>query len=96
MSAARVAVGTVEFHLPDVNSLKGKRQIVKSLKDRVRSRFEVAVAEVDHQDVWQRATLAVACISDDVRHAESVVAKAVGFIEAHVDGMVTNVSIEVR
>lgn len=95
MSVARVALGTIVLHLPGVGSLKGKRHIVKALKDRVRSRFEVAVAEVDHHDAWQRATLAVACVSHDSRHAESVVAKAVAFIEAAVDGLVTDVSVEV-
>ena len=55
MSAARVALGMVELHLPDVDSLKGKRHVLKGLKERVRARFEVSVAEVDHQDMWQRA-----------------------------------------
>ena len=56
MSGARVAVGTVELHLPDVGSLKGKRHALKGLKDTLRRRFEISVAEVDHHDVWQRAT----------------------------------------
>ena len=55
MSVARVAVGTVELHLPDVGSLKGKRHVLKGLKDKLRRRFEVSVAEVDDQDMWQRA-----------------------------------------
>ena len=58
MSAARVALGMVELHLPDVDSLKGKRHVLKGLKEKVRARFECSVAEVDHQDIWQRATLA--------------------------------------
>ena len=62
MSVARVALGTVELHLPDVESLKGKRHVLKGLKQKVRARFEVSVAEVDHQDMWQRATLAVAYV----------------------------------
>ncbi len=95
MSAARVALGTVELHLPEVQSLKGKRQVVKSLKDRVRNRFEVAVAEVDHHDVWQRATLAVACVSHDSSHAVAVVSKAVDFIEALAGGSVIDVSVEI-
>lgn len=95
MSAARVAVGTVELHLPDVGSLKGKRHVLKGLKEKVRQKFEVAVAEVDHQDTWQRATLAVACVSHDSRHANEVVSKAVDFIESNVDGYVTDVSVEI-
>lgn len=95
MSVARVAVGTVELHLPDVGSLKGKRHVLKGLKEKVRQRFEVAVAEVDHHDIWQRATLAVACVSHDTRHANEVVSKAVDFIEDNLDGYVTNVSVEI-
>jgi uncharacterized protein YlxP (DUF503 family) len=95
MSAARVAVGTIELHLPDVDSLKGKRHVLKGLKERVRARFEVAVAEVDHHDIWQRATLAVACVSHDSRHANEVVSKALDFIEGNVDGSVIDTSLEI-
>ena len=95
MSVARVALGTVELHLPDVESLKGKRHVLKGLKQKVRARFEVAVAEVDHQDMWQRATLAVAYVSDDSRHANEVVSKALDFIEANVEGMVIQESMEI-
>ena len=94
MSVARVALGTVELHLPDVDSLKGKRHVLKGLKEKVRQRFEVSVAEVDHHDLWQRATLAVACVSHESRHANEVVSKALDFIEANVDGMVIDVSVE--
>ena len=95
MSVARVAVGTVELHLPDVGSLKGKRHVLKGLKEKLRQRFEVAVAEVDHHDMWQRATLAVACVSHDSRHANEVVSKAVDFIEDNLDGYVTDISVEI-
>jgi uncharacterized protein YlxP (DUF503 family) len=94
MSAARVALGTIELHLPDVDSLKGKRHVLKGLKERVRQRFEVAVAEVDHQDTWQRATLAVAAVSHDSRHANEVVSKALNFIEANVEGTVIDMTVE--
>ena len=95
MSVARVAVGTLELHLPDVDSLKGKRHVLKGLKERVRQRFEVAVAEVDHHDLWQRATLAVAAVSHDGRHANEVVSKAMDFIEEHVEGRVIDMSVEI-
>ena len=63
MSVARIAVGTVELHLPDVGSLKGKRHVLKGLKERVRARFEVAVAEVDRgRGVVERSDVA----EDDV------------------------------
>ena len=95
MSAARVAVGTVELHLPDVGSLKGKRHALKGLKEKLRHRFEISVAEVDHQDLWQRATLALACVSGDSRHANEVISKALEFIEDNLDGYVTDIHVEV-
>ncbi len=95
MSAARVALGLVELHLPDVGSLKDKRHVLKGLKEKVRARFEVSVAEVDHQDVWQRATLAVAYVSADARHANTVISKAMDFIEDNVAGRVLDTSVEI-
>lgn len=95
MATVRVAVGTVELHLPNVGSLKNKRHVLKGLKEKVKHRFDVAVAEVDHHDSWQRATLAVASISHDSRHANEVVSKAVAFIESLVDGHVIDLQIEI-
>jgi len=95
MSVARVALGTVELHLPAVGSLKEKRHVLKGLKEKVRHRFEVSVAEVDHHDSWQRATLAVACVSHESRHANEVVSKAVHFLESVVDGNVIDISVEI-
>jgi uncharacterized protein YlxP (DUF503 family) len=95
MSAARVAIGTVELHLPDVDSLKGKRHVLKGLKERLRRRFEIAVAEVDHQDSWQRATLGLACVSGNARHANEVLSKAMDFIEDNVDGYVIDIQVEI-
>lgn len=95
MSGARVVLGTVELHLPDVGSLKGKRHALKGLKQKLRQRFEISVAEVDHQDIWQRATLALACVSGDSRHANEVISKAMDFLEDNVDGYVTDVHLEI-
>ncbi len=69
-----VGVARWELHLAHCQSLKDKRRVVKSLKDRLRQRFQVSAAEVDHQDVWQRASLAAAIVSGDAAHAESVLA----------------------
>ena len=90
-----MAVGLIELHLPDVGSLKGKRHALKGLKERVRARYEVSVAEVGHHDLWQRATLALACVSHDARHASEVVSKAMDFIEEHVEGQVIDTSMEI-
>lgn len=95
MSAARVGLGILELHLPDVGSLKGKRHILKGLKEKVKNRFDVSVAEVDHHDSWQRATLAVACVSHDSRHANEVVDKAMNFVAANIEGYVIDRSVEI-
>jgi uncharacterized protein YlxP (DUF503 family) len=91
----RVALGLVELHLGEVDSLKGKRHVLRGMKERVKNRFNVSVAEVDHEDLWQRATLALACVSNDARLANEVVSKAVNFIEALTDGAVIDVRIEI-
>ena len=63
------------LHLPGCHSLKAKRKIVRSLRDRLRSRFEVSVAETDHQDQWQRAELCAALVASDRRLAESILSR---------------------
>ena len=63
-----IGVCTIEMHIPESGSLKTKRHSLKSLKDRIRSRFNVSVAEVDHNDLWQKASLAVAAVSNDKSH----------------------------
>ena len=62
----------MELRLENSHSLKDKRHVVKSLKDRLRNRFNVAVAEIDYQDLWQRAAIAAATVSADRGHAERV------------------------
>jgi uncharacterized protein YlxP (DUF503 family) len=67
-----VGVLTLEIRLPYAHSLKDKRAVLRKMRDRLRARFNVAVAELDHQDVWQRATLGVVSISDSQVLLESV------------------------
>ncbi|MBI3003134.1 MAG: DUF503 domain-containing protein [candidate division NC10 bacterium] len=59
-----VGTAVVELQLPENGSLKGKRKVLRSIKDRIRVRFNVSIAEVDRQDAWQRATLGVAVVSE--------------------------------
>jgi uncharacterized protein YlxP (DUF503 family) len=65
-----------ELHLPGCQSLKDKRAVLKSLKDRLHNRFNVSVAETAHQDLWQRAELTASVVSTDRRHADSVLREA--------------------
>ncbi len=67
-----VGVLTLELHLDGAHSLKDKRHTVKGLKDRLRSKFNVAVAEIDYQDVWQRSLISAVTVSSDHLHAEQV------------------------
>ncbi len=68
------AIGVIifELRLDESHSLKDKRHYVKSLKDRLRSKFNVSVAEIDGQDTWQRSVVAVATVSADQSHAAQV------------------------
>ena len=61
----RVGTLRLELHLPASDSLKAKRSVVNRVKERVRSRFNASIAEVDHQDLWQRATLGVAIVGGE-------------------------------
>jgi uncharacterized protein len=67
-----VGLLTLEIHLPYAHSLKEKRAVIRKIRDRLRARFNVAVAEIDQQDVWQRATLGVASVSNSQPLLESV------------------------
>lgn len=67
-----IGVLTLDIHIEDAHSLKEKRHVVKGLKDRLRSRFNVAVAEIDYQDSWQRAVVSAVTVSSDHAHADSV------------------------
>ena len=62
----------IELFIPESGSLKTKRFAIKSIKDRLINRFNVSVAEVDHTDKWQRASLGVAAVSSDSKHMESI------------------------
>ncbi|MCP9438986.1 MAG: DUF503 domain-containing protein [Nitrospira sp.] len=76
-----VGLCTVELFLAESRSLKDKRQVLQSLKDRLRGTFNVSVAEVDGQDLWQKAVLAMACVSNESGHANSVLEQALNVIK---------------
>ncbi|MBI2288444.1 MAG: DUF503 domain-containing protein [Chloroflexi bacterium] len=75
-----IGVCRISFRLPENLSLKGKRQVVKSIISRVASKFNVAVAEIDDNDLWQLATLGVACVSNDKRQANEVLSRVMNFV----------------
>ncbi len=75
-----VGVCRIRVRLPENLSLKGKRQVLKSIISRVGSKFNVSVAEVDDNDLWQLATIGISCVSNDKRHANEVLSRVVDFI----------------
>ncbi|MGO9641662.1 MAG: DUF503 domain-containing protein [Candidatus Acidiferrales bacterium] len=65
-----VGLLTLEIQILDAHSLKDKRQVLRSLKDRLRGRFNIAIAELDGQDSWQRATIGIVSVSNNAAHLE--------------------------
>lgn len=90
-----VGVLTVELFLPGATSLKEKRRILKGMLEKIRSRFNVSVAEVGRQDAWQFSVLGVACVSNESGHAYQVLAAVSRFIEDLRQAEVVGVRTEV-
>ena len=76
-----IAVCTIELRLPGNSSLKGKRSVVKSITTRVTREFNVSIAEVAAQDVWQQAVLGVSCVSSSADYAHGQMERVVDWIE---------------
>lgn len=76
----KIGVAKIRLRLPENLSLKGKRQVLKSIISRVESKFTVSIAEVDDNDRWQLATLGISCVSNDKRHANEILSRVVDFI----------------
>ncbi len=75
-----IGVCKIRLRLPENLSLKGKRQVLKSIVAQVGNKFNVVVAEVDDHDLWQLATLGICCVSNNKRHANEILSKVVDFI----------------
>jgi uncharacterized protein YlxP (DUF503 family) len=88
-----IGVGRLDLRIPASGSLKSKRHVVKALTGGLRAKFNVAVAEVDHQDLWQRATLGVTCISESSFHAQKMLREIERYVER--DGRVEMLSAAV-
>src|SRR5262245_16253491 len=84
-SVMPIGLLTLELHLPYAHSLKEKRLVVQKLKDRLRAKFNVAVAEMDHQDVWQRSVIGVVSIASDQQIVEQIL-QSVERESAHILG----------
>jgi uncharacterized protein YlxP (DUF503 family) len=91
-----IGVSRIELRIPASGSLKAKRHVMRSLAGGLRARFNIAVAEVDHQDLWQRASLGVTCISESAFHARKMLREVERFVSR--DGRVEmlGASVDIR
>jgi uncharacterized protein YlxP (DUF503 family) len=93
--AVFVGLSTIDLTIPDSHSLKEKRQVVRSILDRIRSRFNVSACEADHLDEWQRATLAFAVVANDKDFVHECLMRIAEIVETDGRVIVENVSVEV-
>jgi hypothetical protein len=78
-----VGLCTVELHIPNVQSLKGKRQVLSSLTTRLRNRFNISVAEIDEHDLWQKAILGIAYVANDTGRVNQTLDQVLNLIRAN-------------
>lgn len=91
-----VGVCRIKLRLPENESLKGKRQVVKSIIARLQNRYNVSVAEIDNQDLWQIATLGITCVSNHRRHADETLSSVVRFVVQNYPNLeIVNSEIEI-
>ena len=88
-----VGLLSVELHVHGAQSLKDKRMVLRRIKDRLK-KFNVAVSEVEHHDLWQRAGLAVVTVSTDERHADRELAAVADEIERIEPGLIARTEVE--
>jgi uncharacterized protein YlxP (DUF503 family) len=77
-----VGVETIELYILGSQSLKDKRQVLHSLKDRLHGKFNLSVAEVDGQDLWQKAVIGLACVANEAGHVNQVLEQALNMIKS--------------
>ena len=76
-----IGICAIQLRMPENDTLKGKRRLLRSLVARVRSRFNVSIAEVDDNDRRRLLTLGVSCVSNDPRHANEVLSRVVAYVQ---------------
>jgi uncharacterized protein YlxP (DUF503 family) len=90
-----VGLLTLELHIADAQSLKDKRQVLRRLKDKLRQKFNVAVAEMEHHDVWQRSVIGVVTLANDEKYVREVLQKALDEADELLGSMLVNQAIEI-
>lgn len=76
-----IAFMQVELRIPDSRSLKAKRMAIRSIKDRTHNKFNVSVAEIGNQNIWDMATFGIACVATDSKYASQVCEQVIKFIQ---------------
>jgi len=89
-----VGLLTLELHLAEAQSLKDKRQVLRSLKDRLRAHFNVAVAELDFEDTWQRSVIGVVTLANEDHHVEETLQRVLAEADNLLGPLVVNHSVE--
>lgn len=82
------------FFIPEVASLKQKRSVLKRMTDRVKNAYNVSVAEIDHQDLWQRTTVALVSTASSKDAAEREVRRAIRFLESNPEWELTELTLD--
>jgi len=91
---AQISLIQMEFFFPDAHSLKEKRMVVRRIKDRLRHRYNVSVAEVAYQDLWQRSLIAVAIVSGDKQILEQMTDRIVEEVEQLIPSGLTHFTVD--
>lgn len=86
---------TLELMIYEANSLKEKRQVIKSIVERIKSRYNVSIAEVGMNDIWRTGAIGIACVSNDTVHAKKMIHNVMKFIERDGRVEITRHNIEI-
>lgn len=90
-----IGVCKIVLHIDEVFSLKEKRHIIKSIIERLRTRFNASIAEVGANDKWQNAIIGISCVSNETGHADSIMANIVNFVENDGRAILVDYSTEI-
>jgi len=90
-----VGLLTLDLYIPDAQSLKDKRQVLRSLKDKLRSEFNVAVAEMEHHEAWQRSLIGVVTLSNEEKHVREVLNKVLSEADRILGSLLVNQAIDI-
>ena len=89
-----IGILTIDLHIPESQSLKNKRKVIKSIIDSMQNRLNISCAEVSRHDQWQRATLGIACVNTDQAHANATLSRAIDLVDQETEAEIINTHME--